>query len=91
MSYILQGTTQHVQPRRGELLKRHEAIGLRPEAGRSPISSRAGDSRSKVVAAWSTRRRMDDPRRRGPRQSSDSGVSPIASGVSRGFSLFISR
>ena len=88
MSYILQGTAQHLQPRREE---RSEAIGLRPEAGRSPISSRAGDSRSKTVAAWSSRRRMDGPWRRGSRQSTDSGVSPTASGASRGIALLISR
>jgi hypothetical protein len=91
MSYILQGTAQHLQPRREERLKRPEASGLRPEAGRSPISSRAADSRSKIVAAWSTRRRMDGPRRRGSSPSSDSGVSPIASGASRGIALFVSR
>jgi hypothetical protein len=91
MSYTLQGPAQHLQPRREERLKRPEASGLRPEAGRSTISSRAGDSRSKIVAAWSTRRRPDGPRRRGSRHSSDSGVSPIASGASRGIALFVSR
>ena len=90
MNYVLQGTARHLEPRREEPLKRPEAIGLRPEAGRSPISTRARDARSRIVAALS-RRRIGGPPHSGSRQSSGSGASPLATGTSRGIAFLISR
>ena len=86
MNYALQGVARDFEPRRGEPLKRP-----RPETGRSSISTRATDARSRIIPAWLTRRWMDDLPPQGSRQSADKGVSPLASGASRGIALFISR
>ena len=92
MNYAIQGTAPQLKPGREEHLKRSGGIPMRPEAGRPTIASRTRHhSISRIRAALSHRRRTG--RLPGPdsRESVDSGVSPIASGASRGVALFISR
>jgi hypothetical protein len=92
MNYAIQGTAPQVKPGREELLKRSGGIPMPREAGRPTIASETRrDSLSRILAAWSHRRRTG--RLPGPdsRESAHSGVSPIASGASRGVALLISR
>ncbi len=92
MNYVLQGTAAHLEPRRDELLKRSGGSPIRPEAGWPSIPTRTRrHSLSKVRAALSLRRRTDGLP--GPRcgDSAGSGLSPIASGASRGVAIFASR
>jgi hypothetical protein len=88
MNYAIQGTAPQLKPGRVEPLKRSGGIPMRPEAGRPSIASRSrGHALSRFRAALSHRRRTG--RLPGPdsRESAGSGVSPIASGTSRGIAL----
>jgi hypothetical protein len=92
MNYVVQGAAHRIEPPSERLLKPSEAIGVRPEARMPSSSTRARRSvTSRIVAAWSSRRRVDGLPDSGSRQSTESGVSPLASGASRGIALFISR
>ena len=91
MNYAIHVTAPQLKPGREEPLKRSGGIPKRPEAGRPSIASRTRrHSLSRIRAALSHRRRTG--RLPGPdsRESADSGVSPIASGTSRGVALFTS-
>ncbi len=93
MNYAIQRTAPQLKPWREEPLTRSGGeIPVRPEAGRPPIASRARrHALSRILAAWSQRRRMGGPTGPASRASAGSGVSPIASGASRGVALFSSR
>jgi hypothetical protein len=92
MNYAIQGTASQLKPGRGEPLKRSGGIPMRPEAGRPSIASRARrHSLSRIRAAWSHRRRRGGLPGLDSRESAGSGVSPIASGTSRGVALFSNR
>ncbi len=92
MNYVHQGTAPHLKPRREELLKRTSGSPMRPEAGRPSTPTRTRrQSLSGVLAALSRRNRtvgLPGPR---SRESAGSGISPIASGVSRGVAILGSR
>lgn len=92
MNYVLQGTAAHLEPRREEFLKRSGGSPMRPEAAWPSIPTRSRrHSLSRVRAALSRRNRtvgLPGPR---SRDSAGSGVSPIASGASRGVAIFGSR
>lgn len=92
MNYVLQGTAAHLEPRREELLKRSGGSPMRPEAAWPSIPTRTRrQSLPRVRAALSRRNRtfcLPGPR---SRESAGSGVSPIASGVSRGVAILGSR
>ena len=92
MNYAIQGTVPQLKPGREELLKRSGGIPMRPEAGRPSIASETRHhSLSRIRAALSYRRRTGGPPGPDSRESVGRGVSPIASGASRGVALFISR
>ena len=92
MNYAIQGTTPHLKPRPEEPLKRSGAIPLQPDAGRPATATGTRRySLARIWAASSHRRRtggLPDP---DSREAAGSGVSPIASGASRGIALFSSR
>lgn len=90
MNYAIQRTAPQLKPGRGEQLTRSGGeIPVRPKAGRPSIASRARrPTLTRIRAALSHRRRMGGPT---ARASAGSGVSPIASGASRGVALFSSR
>ena len=91
MSYVLQRTATHPQPRREGSTKRSGGIPVEPGSGLPSIGARARrHSLPRLRVPWSGRRRTDD--RPGPRGgTSGSGVSPIAGGASRGVAFFVSR
>ena len=92
MNYAIQGTAPQLKPGREEPLKRSSGIPMRPEAGRPSIASRTRrHSPSRIRAALSHRRRTGGLPGPDSWKSASSGVSPIASGASRGVALFISR
>ena len=92
MNYAIQGTAPQLKPRREEPLKRSGGIPMQPEAGRPSIATRTRrHSLSRVRAALSHRRRTGGPPGPDSRESAGSGVSPIASGASRGVALLSSR
>ena len=92
MNYAIQGTTPHLKPRLEEPLKRSGGIPLQPDAGRPATTTRTRRlSLSRLWAAWSHRRRTGGPPGLDSRESAGSGVSPIASGASRGVALLSSR
>ena len=87
MNYVLQGTAPLLKPRREEPLERSGAIPLRPDADRPSIATRPRrHPLSWIQVAWSRRRRTDSLPATSSRESA-SGVSPIASGASRGIAL----
>lgn len=92
MNYAIQGTAPQLKPGREEPLKRSGAIPMRPEAGRPSIASQTRrHSLSRIRTALSHRHRMGGPPGPTSWESAGSGVSPIASGASRGVALFSSR
>ena len=92
MNYAIQGTAPRLKPRREEPLKRSGEIPMRPEAGKPSIASRTRrHSLSRILAALAHRRRTGGLPGPDSRGSAGSGVSPIASGASRGVALFIGR
>jgi hypothetical protein len=92
MNYAIQGTARRLMPGLEEPLKRSGGIAMRPGADRTSTGSRARrHSLPRILAAVLHRRRTRGPTRPGSRDSTSSGVSPIASGASRGFALLSSR
>ena len=92
MNYAIQGTTPHLKPRLEEPLKRSGGIPLQPDAGRPAIATRTRRySLARIWAALSHRRRTGGLPGPDSRESAGSGVSPIASGASRGVALLSSR
>jgi hypothetical protein len=93
MNYAIQRTAPQIKPGREEPLKRSgNEIPVRPEAGRPSIESRPrGHALTRMRAALSHRRGKGGPTGPASREPAGSGVSPIASGASRGVALFISR
>ena len=92
MNYAIQSTAPVLKPGREEPLRRSGGIPVRPEAGRPSITSRTRrHSLSRIRAALSHRRRTGGLPGPDSRESAGSGVSPIASGASRGVALFCSR
>jgi hypothetical protein len=95
MNYAIQGTAPQLKPGRGEPRKRSGGIPTRPEAGRPSIASIASRTRrhslSIIRAALSHHRGRGGLPGLDSRESAGSGVSPIASGASRGVALFSSR
>lgn len=92
MSYAIQARAPQLKPGREEPLKRSAGIPMRPEAGGPSIASQArSGSLARFWAALSHRRRTGRPPGPDSRESARRGVSPIASGASRGVVLFISR
>jgi len=92
MNYAIHVTAPQLKPGREEPLKRSGGIPMRPEAGTPSIASRTRrHSRSRIRVALSYLRRTGDLLGPDSRDSAGSGVSPIASGASRGIALFSSR
>lgn len=93
MNYLLQGTAPPLNPQREEPLERSGGIPLQRGA---PKPSTATPTRRhsllpRARAALSLRRRTGRLPGPAPRASAGSGVSPIASGASRGVAILISR
>ena len=92
MNYAIQGTAPQLKPGREKPLKRSGGIPIRPEAGRPSIASGTRrHSLSRIRTALSHRRRTGGLPGPDSREFASSGVSPIASGASRGIALFIGR
>ena len=92
MNDLLQVTAPHLNPPREEPLKRARDIPKKPRAGTPSIATRTRrHSLLSVRATLSGRRRLGDLPGPGSRASAGSGVSPIASGASRGVALFVGR
>lgn len=92
MNYLTHSIALHPEPRREVSRKRPGAIPPEPGAGRPPIAVRARrHSLFRSRAALSGRRRADDLVSDVSRSSAGSGVSPIASGASRGVTILIGR
>lgn len=91
MNYLLTGTAQHLKPRREEPMKRSRGVPMEAGAGMSIATRTRRHSMPSVRAALSGRRRTGGQPGRDNRVSAGSGVSPIASGASRGVAIFFSR
>ena len=92
MSYAIQGTAPQLRPGREEPLKRAAGIPVPPEAGAPSIASPTRrHALARVRVAWSHRRRTDDLPSPGSRAPVGDGVSPIASGASRGVAMLFNR
>ena len=90
MNYLVHGIAPYPEPPRLVSLKRSGVIP--PGAGRPPIAVRARRrSLPRVLAALSIRRRWVGPRGPGSRASTGSGVSPMATGATRGVAFLIDR
>ena len=92
MNYAIQGTAPQLKPGREEPLKRSGEIPLLPDAGRPATTTRTRrHALSRLWAALSHGRPTGGLPGPDSWKSASSGVSPIASGASRGVALFISR
>ena len=93
MNYMVHGIALNPEARREVSLKRSGVIPPEPGAGRPPIAVRARHRYlPPVLAALSLRRRWRGSRSRpGRRASAGSGVSPIASGATRGVAFLVNR
>ena len=92
MNYAIHVTAPQLKPGREEPLQRSGGIPMRPEAGRPSIASRTRrHSLIRIRVALSHRRRRGGLLGPDSREPAGSGVSPIASGASRGVALFSSR
>lgn len=92
MNDLLQGTAPHPKTRREESMQRSGETPMRPWAGMLSIATRTPrHSPARVRAALSGRRRTGGLPGPGNRASDGSGVSPIASGASRGVALLVGR
>jgi hypothetical protein len=92
MNHLVDSTALHPEPRREVSLKRSGVIPPEPGAGRPPIAVRARRrSLPRVLAALSVRRRWGGPPVPGRRSPAGSGVSPIASGATRGVAFLVDR
>jgi len=90
MNYLLTGTAPHLKPRREEPMKRSLGIPMKPGASMPSIATRTRrHSLPRVRAALSGRRRTESLPGPGTQTSAGSGVSPIASGASRGVAIFV--
>jgi hypothetical protein len=92
MTDLLQRAAQDLELPSERLLVPSEAITVRPEARTpsSPIPARRRLT-SRIVAAWSSRRRMERHPSSGSRRTVESDVSPLAAAATRGVALFINR
>lgn len=96
MNDLLQGTAPHPKTRREEPMQRSGETPITPGAGLLSIATRTrrhSPARvpARVRAALSGRRRTGGLPGPGRRPSDGSGVSPIASGASRGVALLVGR
>lgn len=92
MNYLVHGIAPYPEPLREVSLKRSGVIAPEQGSGRSPIAVRARRrSLPRVLAALSVRRRWGGPPGPGRRASAGSGVSPIASGATRGVAFLVDR
>ena len=92
MNYLVHGIALHPEPPRVVSLKRSGVIPPKPGAGRPPIAVRARRRYlPRVLAALSIRRRWVGPPGPGSRASAGSGVSPMASGTTRGVAFLVDR
>ena len=92
MNYLVHGTAPYPEPPRVVSLRRSGVIPPKPGAGRPTIAVRARRrSLPRVLAALSIRRRWVGPPGPGSRASAGSGVSPMASGATRGVAFLVDR
>jgi len=92
MNYLVHDIAQHPKPLREVSLKRSGVIHPEPGAVRPLIAVRARlRSLSRYLAAWSVRLPWGRPSGPGRRTSAGSGVSPIASGATRGVAFLVDR
>ena len=92
MNYLIHGIAPYPEPPRVVSLRRSGVIPPKPGAGRPPITVRARRrSLPRVLAVLSIRRRWVGPRGPGSRASTGSGVSPMATGATRGVAFLIDR
>lgn len=88
MNYLLTVTAAHLKPRREEPMKRSRGIPMKPRASMPSFATRTRrHSLPRVRAALSGRRRTGGLPGPGSQASAGSGVSPIASGASRGVTI----
>lgn len=92
MNYVVPVIARHPESRREGSLKRSGVITPDRGAGMPPIAVRARRrSLPLVLLALSLRRRWGGPPEPGRRTSAGSGVSPIASGATRGVAFLVDR
>jgi hypothetical protein len=92
MNYLVHDIAQHPKPLREVSLKRSGVIRPEPGAVRPLIAVRARPrSLPRFLAAWSVRLPWGRPPGPGRRTSAGSGVSPIASGATRGVAFLVDR
>lgn len=91
MSHLLHTIAPYPMPRREESMQRSGAIPVKPGAGRPSTATRTRRHSLSRVRAVLSGRRTGDPLGPSSRASAGSGVSPFASGASRGIALLSSR
>jgi hypothetical protein len=92
MNYLVHGIAPHLEPLREVSLKRSGVIPPDRGAARPPIAVRARRrSLPRVLAASSVRLRWGGSPGPDRRASAGSGVSPIASGATRGVAFLVDR
>ena len=92
MNYAVPSIAGQPEPRYGVPLKRSVVTPLEPEAEVSSLPVRVRRrALSRVLAAMSARRHRQGPPDTGGRQRANVGVSPIASGATRGIAFLINR
>jgi len=92
MNYLVYGIAPHPGPQREVSLKRSEVIPPEPGAGRPSIEIRARRrTLPRVLTALSLRRRWVGQQGPSRQVFTGSGVSPIASGASRGVAFMVDR
>ena len=92
MNYLVHGIAPYPEPLREVSLKRSGVIPPELGAGRPPIAVPARRRYlPRVLAVLSIRRRWVGPPGPGSRVSAGSGVSPIASGATRGVAFLVDR
>jgi hypothetical protein len=88
MNYLLTVTAAHLKPRREEPMKRSRGIPMKPRASMPSSASRTRrHSLPRVRAALSVRHRTGGLPGPDSQPAAGSGVSPIASGASRGVAI----
>ena len=91
MNYTAPGIAVHPEPRHNAL-KRSQVALPEPGAARPPIQAPAPRrSLPRVLAALTVRRRWRGPPHPRERASAGSGVTPVASGATRGVAFLINR
>ena len=92
MNNLLTATAPHLKPPREESMKRSRGIPMKPRAGTPSIAIRTRrHPLPRVRAALSGHRRTGGQPGPGGWASAGSGVSPIASGASRGVAILARR